>query len=255
VSIAYDEDVAKSTCGYNEYTFGEEGNEFKLVIIALPLYSNLFWDWTSSDQWAPAYENEEIYKFEQLLRTKYRQPNTEIIVITHLPFHNNTGNYNGLYKYMNTWYSSEQYRLLEKIHDSYEGVIWMHGHTHCKYELQGEQISEDTYFDNANISCINNVFDIHISSGAYPRIPNNEGTRLSDCPKESQGLIMNVYKDHLIIKGIAFKTQISSNEYEYNKTVPIAMYRLNFITNKKEVTNNIISYDPSTNTITENVSE
>lgn len=257
-SIAYDEDVAKSTCGYNEYTFGEEGNEFKLVIIALPLYSNTFWDWYNDNTSTPAYENEELYRFENLLMQKHAQSNTQIIVITHLPFDDiYTGNYKAVYGGMNNWYSSEQYRLLKKIHDSYEGVIWMHGHTHFKYELQGENMTinsytpeSEGYFDNANVSCVNNVFDIHISSGAYPRTPNADGTR-SDHRKESQGLLMEVYRDHLIIKGIAFKTQVSENEFLYNKTVPVAMYRINFITNKKLVTNQIIEYDSETNTITE----
>jgi predicted phosphodiesterase len=258
-----EDDVACNSCGYNIYEY----NDLKLVIFSLPLYSNNFWNRGMPGY--PAYMNEELYNLETAMREFYNKDNTEIIVIVHVPFDNLTGNYKDCYvrdnsssSNMEGYYLQSQYNILKRLHDTYKGVIWIEGHTHFKYEMQGDKkpvyhYETDGYFNNANVSCYDDVFDIHISSCGYPREVTRSGTQNRSnaftCKDESQGAVFNIYKDYIDIKGISFK---GKNDTTYsNKIVPIGMYRLYFIKNKQVVPNRILNYDGETNNLSLNEGE
>lgn len=243
---------SSAASSYNVYYLGKKDGfskndpntfDLKLIVIALPLYSGYFWTWSGSNR-TPAYANKEIYNLELLLRKFYAKPKTEIIVITHLPFHNGTGNYKDLYHIdaMMGWYNQSQYEMLEELHDAYKGVIWVEGHTHIKYEMQGNKTTMrdyEGYFDNANISCISDVFDVHISSCAYPRIEDSNKTSVKDLKQASQGSYFEIYKDHILIKCVNFKE--NSNTLYTNGLVPVGIYKINFLTTKPEV-NQVLQY-------------
>lgn len=250
-----DEYVACNSCGYNIYEY----DDLKLVIFSLPLYSNNFWNREMPGY--PAYMNEEIYNLETAIRQFYNHENTEIMVIVHVPFNNYTGNYKDCYVRTNSspsnmegYYLQNQYNILKTLHDTYKGIIWIEGHTHFKYEMQGDgkpvaHHSNTGYFNNANVSCFDDVFDIHISSCGYPREVERNGTEnlatAYTCNDESQGTVFNIYKDYIDIKGISFKGK--DDETYSNKFIPIGMYRLYFIKNKQDVEQRILNYDNETN--------
>lgn len=233
-------DVCRRTNGYNVYHY----DDLTLVVIGLPLYSNGFWKgWGSS---APAYSDDQLINLEKLIRKFYKKPNTEIIIVTHLPFNyeqnskGHAGNFNNAYNSyeMSGWYENTQYECLKALHDTYNGIIWVEGHTHIKYEYQGFLNSAEQYEDDANISFAGDAFDIHISSCGYPRTVS--GSNLHNENGGSQGSLFEVYKEFIDIKDITFK-ESSDNGYT-NKFVPVAMYRLYFVKDKKDAPESPILY-------------
>lgn len=115
-------------------------------------------------------------------------------------------------------------------------VIYFHGHSHTMLENQAYMEKLDPK-RNANYDFVNGGHSIHIPSSTLPR-DISTGTRVEQY-FVSEGYIMDVYENYIVVKGIAFtgyKRDSNGNEIldgngqkiieETSKFIPIARYCL-----------------------------
>ena len=134
-------------------------------------------------------------------------------VFTHLFFPSRAGNLNYIYPAENCL-RGEQLNRLEKLCDTYINSIWFSGHSHWKWDLQHYQkranIHRSYFFSEpATWWCV------HVPSCGYPIT--SDGTTRVGKEEDSEGAIVQVYENHIDIRGINF------NDGRY---LPIAVYRL-----------------------------
>ena len=148
--------------------------------------------------------------------------NERVFVITHLFFPTKAGNFKQIYPSTN-WLGGSQLERLQAMNERYLNSIWFSGHSHWKWYLQKYEDKANvyrSYDDNGNPTC---GWTVHIPSCASPIDSNGVSSRVSK-PLESEGGIIDVYNDYIILRGIVFKKE-SDSEYT-NKYEPIAQYKL-----------------------------
>lgn len=96
----------------------------------------------------------------------------------------------------------------------YRNVIWFHGHTHAMLEMQDYLQGLDIPLP-ANYDFTDGVHSIHIPATAVSR-DISSGSRVDEV-ETSQGYLMDVYENHIVLKGRDFV----KGEY-----IPIAQYCL-----------------------------
>ena len=148
--------------------------------------------------------------------------NERVFVITHLFFPTKAGNFKQIYPSTN-WLGGSQLERLQAMNERYLNSIWFSGHSHWKWYLQKYEDKANvyrSYDDNGNPTC---GWTVHIPSCASPIDSNGVSSRVSK-PLESEGGIVDVYSDYIVLRGIVFKKE-SDSEYT-NKYEPIAQYKL-----------------------------
>ena len=148
--------------------------------------------------------------------------NERVFVITHLFFPTKAGNFKQIYPSTN-WLGGAQLERLQAMNERYLNSIWFSGHSHWKWYLQKYEDKANvyrSYDDNGNPTC---GWTVHIPSCASPIDSNGVSSRVSK-PLESEGGIVDVYNDYIVLRGIVFKKE-SDTEYT-NKYEPIAQYKL-----------------------------
>ena len=148
--------------------------------------------------------------------------NERVFVITHLFFPTKAGNFKQIYPRTN-WLGGAQLERLQAMNERYLNSIWFSGHSHWKWYLQKYEDKANvyrSYDDNGNPTC---GWTVHIPSCASPIDSNGVSSRVSK-PLESEGGIIDVYNDYIVLRGVVFKKE-SDTEYT-NKYEPIAQYKL-----------------------------
>ena len=152
--------------------------------------------------------NEEI----EFLKTKlnsYR--NQRVFLFVHY-YYGEVGNINGISTHdpINDMDSTGK-QFIDLI-KHFKNVIYFNGHTHLDFRLQ-------QYGENANIQERGEICHrVHISSCAKPRISEDGATGSAEIDAEgSQGYVMDVYENGIMLRGIDFKM---------GKFLPIASYFL-----------------------------
>ena len=148
--------------------------------------------------------------------------NERVFVITHLFFPTKAGNFKQIYP-SNNWLGGSQLERLQAMNERYLNSIWFSGHSHWKWYLQKYEDKVNvyrSYDDNGNPTC---GWCVHIPSCASPIDSNGVSSRVSK-PLESEGGIVDVYNDYIVLRGIVFKKE-SDSEYT-NRYEPIAQYKL-----------------------------
>lgn len=90
--------------------------------------------------------------------------------------------------------------------EHYTNVIWFHGHSHTKFDCQ-----EDCSY--ANYDRLHGCHSIHIPSLAVPRDYENDA--YVGKYAESEGYVVDVYRNHIVLRGRDFVTE---------RFLPIANY-------------------------------
>jgi hypothetical protein len=165
------------------------------------------------------YTEEDLTWLETKLE-EYR--NDRVFVITHLFFPTKAGNFKQIYPSTN-WLGGAQLERLQAMNERYLNSIWFSGHSHWKWYLQKYEDKANvyrSYDDNGNPTC---GWTVHIPSCASPIDSNGISSRVSK-PLESEGGIIDVYDDYIVLRGVVFKKE-SDTEYT-NKYEPIAQYKL-----------------------------
>lgn len=132
--------------------------------------------------------------------------------------------------YPHTKLSGNEATIFESLISHYKNVIWFHGHSHMKFELQ----------NGRDLSNYDNVFgchSVHIPSLAVPRELNSAATGYTDIYADSEGYVVDVYKNGIHLRG---------RDFVKGEFLPIASYWLD--TTLQEIPAK--TYTDSTGTIT-----
>ncbi len=165
---------------------------------------------------------------------------SRVFIFTHLFFPDYAGNLGrvngtgGIYPTGN-WMAGSNLTNMTRLLSTYNNTFWFSGHSHWKWDLQRFQ-------KNANVARYGNsgAWTIHLPSCALPidsdytNITQQTDNNRVEKPLESQGAVMDVYADKIVIRGIDFNINASQNSsttqgYEgsdYVRYLPIAMYEL-----------------------------
>ena len=144
------------------------------------------------------------------------------------PFNDGVGNVkvNGKWIYsVDMWTSKDGYdKVFESIISRYGNVVLFHGHSHLKFDLQ--EVDK-----NVNYAYVKKgdggYHSIHIPSLCVPRDINASGTSYTNIYAESEGYIVDVYKDCIVLNGIDFgKLDTTTGEREPMKQLAIATYKI-----------------------------
>lgn len=157
-----------------------------------------------------AYDQEHIEWLEKKLQ---EYEGERCFVITHLFFPERSGNLNGIYPPKN-WLRGEQLERLENLCKKYKNSIWFSGHSHWEWQLQKYQDRANVYRDYED-GVPASGWAVHVPGCGCPIT--SDGTTRVNNPPASEGALIQVYKDHVVLAGIDFVT---------GKYLPIATYRL-----------------------------
>lgn len=92
----------------------------------------------------------------------------------------------------------------------YDNVILLHGHSHTKFQCQ--ELDE-----NANYTERNGFKSVHVPSLGTPRDLNLETQKTVDDPEASQGYIVDVYDNCIVLAGMDFIK---------NEPIPLGVYKI-----------------------------
>ena len=92
----------------------------------------------------------------------------------------------------------------------YPNAILFHGHTHIKFEAQ-------EFDKEANFSVENGFKSVHIPSLGVPRTLVSEDGTWEAADSESQGYIVDVYSNCIVLNGMDFIN---------NQPVPLGVYKI-----------------------------
>lgn len=165
------------------------------------------------------YLDSDIEWLEEKLE-EYR--NERCFVFTHLFFPEKAGNFKHIYPSSN-WLGGGQLTKLLELNEHYLNTVWFSGHSHWKWYLQKYEDKANvyrSYDENGNPTC---GWCVHIPSCASPIDSDGVSSRVSK-PLESEGGIVDVYEDYIVIRGMVFK---DTNDTTYtNLYLPVAQYKL-----------------------------
>lgn len=168
------------------------------------------------------YLDSEIDWLEEKLE-EYRNDRT--FVFTHLFFPEKAGNFKQIYP-SNNWLGGGQLTRLLALNEHYLNTVWFSGHSHWKWYLQKYEEKANifrSYDENGNPSC---GWCVHIPSCASPIDSNGTSSRVSKELK-SEGGIVDVYDNYIVIRGMVFKD--AEDETHVNLYTPIAQYKLDTV--------------------------
>lgn len=100
----------------------------------------------------------------------------------------------------------------------YKNTIYFHGHSHYMFQMQEEYVREFDKIENPpplNYDFTSGVHSINVPSVAFP-VDISKGDT-AEIWSESQGLLVDVYENHIVLRGVDFIR---------NKFIPIATYCL-----------------------------
>lgn len=135
-----------------------------------------------------------------------------VFLFQHVRPDDGCGNALGIYTY-DIWGGTEQ-TTFENLLRSYPNIVFFHGHSHLKFDLQ-------QYSDIANIDKHFGCWSVHVPSITVPRGPVSavDPTRV-ELYAESEGYVVDVYSDGIHLRGRNFIT---------GEFIPLASYWLDTI--------------------------
>ena len=155
--------------------------------------------------------------------------NKKCFVFLHSPIFNKAGNIypkyyelyglNGLVYYGTDF---DTYQKLRRLIEYYKNTVWFTGQTNYSLEAQVHSKTENVEYDKDGAS--NVAYNIHVPGCSYCNdvIESDTTQELSKNTDVSQGFIVTVYKNYLVINGITFK----ENGEFVNRYNPIGTYKL-----------------------------
>jgi predicted phosphodiesterase len=189
--------------GHPLYYSFTQGND---VFIMLGHYGGYAGDgigWVAGEQ----FSDEELQWLYEMLEANR---NKRCFVFIHVFPWGGSGNANGLHT-TNNWTSTKG-NVFENIVRHYKNVVVFHGHSHLRFSLQK---SDET----ANYSDARGYRSVHIPSLSVPR--DLVDGSLTYVYAESEGYIVDVYEDFIILNGRDF----IDNEAD-GHILPIATYKI-----------------------------
>lgn len=142
--------------------------------------------------------------------------NKRCFVFQHvLPHNHGTGNANALYKSALIFDEKQGIgKLFIDLLKHYKNTIFFHGHSHIRFWLQ--ELDK-----KANYSSVDGYRSIHIPSLSVPRDLSSDGSTLETIYAESEGYVVDVYDDYIILNGRDFIDNDADGHI-----LPIATYKI-----------------------------
>ncbi len=137
-------------------------------------------------------------ELQWLYETLEANRNKRCFVFQHVRPNDDCGNAYGIYK-TDIWrgYSTTDATVFESLMKHYKNVIFLHGHSHLRFGLQTK----------TNLANYGNAFgkhSVHIPSLAAPRDGCVDGTGRTELYAESEGYVVDVYENHVVLRGRDF---------------------------------------------------
>lgn len=143
-----------------------------------------------------------------LYETLEANRNKRCFVFEHIRPDDACGNPFGIYK--NDIWNGTQATVFESLLKHYRNAIFFHGHSHFKLDLQ-------TKTNLANIDDLYGRYSIHIPGLAGTRTGNTDGTGRTELYAEAEGYVVEVYANHIILRG---------RDFVRDRFIPVAQYCL-----------------------------
>ena len=158
-----------------------------------------------------------VEELQWLYETLEANRNKRCLIFEHvLPHEHGTGNANGLYKSALIWRTTDSGigQAFMSLLKHYKNIVFFHGHSHIRFWLQ--ELDE-----KANYSSADGYRSIHIPSLSVPRDLSTDGMTLETIYAESEGYIVDVYDDCIILNGRDFIDNDADGHW-----LPIATYKI-----------------------------
>ena len=158
--------------------------------------------------------------------------NKRCFLFQHVRPNDACGNAYGIYSH-DIWrgYGTVDAIVFENLLKHYKNVIFFHGHSHLRFELQSKT-------NLANYDSKYGMHSIHIPSLAVPRTGDITGANSrEELYSESEGYVVDVYENHVVLRG---------RDFVKGEFLPIATYCLD--TTLQTIAQN--TFTDSTGTIT-----
>lgn len=152
--------------------------------------------------------------YERLRETLAANTDKRCFVFVHSFLNNDSGNANNVQGncLFDVWEANRKGITAEfmAMMAQYPNAILFHGHSHLKFEWQAVD-------KNANYTHRNGFHSVHIPSSGAPRIILNGGTATTEDNDGSEGYIVEVYDNCIVLNGLDFASE---------KPVPLGVYKL-----------------------------
>ena len=135
-------------------------------------------------------------QLQWLYETLEANRNKRCFLFEHIPPAEGSGDVLGVYPHTKLRNQTESI-VFKSFLSHYKNVIFFHGHTHMKYDLQ-------KYGDNANYDHVFGCHSIHIPSLSVPRDVCADGTSYSTIYAASEGYVVYVYESGIFLRGMDF---------------------------------------------------
>ena len=135
---------------------------------------------------------------------KYR--NKRCFLNQHVFAFEGSGNVFGLYDYNLT--NNDMYKIFKSLLMHYHNITWFHGHSHTKFHGQ-------EYGASANFDRVFGCNSVHVPSNAIPRTDADGDFDFQIEYQDSEGYLVDVYKDGIHLRG---------RDFVKGEFLPIASY-------------------------------
>ncbi len=156
-------------------------------------------------------------ELQWLYETLEENRNKRCFVFQHvLPHEHGTGNPNGLYKSALIWRTTDGGigQAFMSLLKHYKNIVFFHGHSHTRFWLQ--ELDK-----KANYSEADGYRSVHIPSLSVPRDLADSGSSLENVYAESEGYIVDVHPDCIVLNGRDFIDNDADGHI-----LPIATYKI-----------------------------
>ena len=143
-----------------------------------------------------------------LYETLEANRNKRVFVFEHCPRFDGSGKVEGWANPTGDLLVGNSGTAFKLLMEHYKNVVWIHGHSHMEFQYQ-EYCSYLNY--DRKFGC----HSIHVPSLAEGRELGESGTGYIFTPEESSGYVVDVYQNHIVLRG---------RDFVAGKFVPIATY-------------------------------
>lgn len=204
------DDTIKPYTGQGLYYSFTKGNDVFIMLGYYGAYHKTNGGWRSDEFLSTA-------ELQWLYETLEENRNKRCFIFQHvLPHQHGVGNPDGLYKSALIWNVNDGGigQAFMSLLKHYKNIILFHGHSHTQFWLQ--ELDE-----KANYSAANGYRSVHIPSLAVPRGVSDDGSKLETVSAESEGYIVDVYDDCIVLNGRDFIDNDADGHI-----LPIATYKI-----------------------------
>ena len=163
-------------------------------------------------RWEYGYANDDPFSVEELqwlYDTLESNRNKREFLIEHVLAYESSGDALGLYPHTKLANKTES-KAFKSLLQHYHNVIWMHGHSHMRFNLQ-------KYSFMANYDNVFGCHSVHIPSITIPRQVNQNWSEMETYTEGSEGYVVDVYENGIHLRG---------RDFVKEEFLPIASYWL-----------------------------